>query len=1181
MSDEFQSNAMLESPLDLEGVDAVPMPAPIAGAPMPVAPLDELDIAPVSAADMEAVVPVAAPVVAKPLSVAVPTPESVTPVVAPVTPVSEVVGASEDRGSTPEMVVTATADPTIVSIAEIQSSKPAFASKAMAGLSSVLSVFQGRAWLAGVLLAVVLSVFLFIPPISIAQRLSAGGAYATLDVSNPAVEHEDGITVSLEEDATTKMRVKLDSVPRADFVAQTADDDTLSAALAALPPHLEPKSPYYDLAIRGKVRGPATVDILIPNESEPWETLDLYTWDAETKKWRWIPSRLDRDAEVLVAEVASLPDSVMVMQSQLVEQKIATESDSLVLNGAEVVLTHVDVPGMLIGTLGGLTGDAARLPRAAQEGNLAVVPVVRNWVPGREANWALVSEMLGNAADHQKHVESLLGLTQSGGYPGLILDYRAVALDDREAYAAFVAVAAAAFHENGLWLGVVVDSPQLAADGSWDTGGYDWAVIGAAVDQVRVLMPLDPQAYTPGGAAQQLIAWAVTRVERYKLIPIFSTLSTDGTNVLTIDNVLAAVGNIASTTKITDSVEPGITLNFQLGTTVMIESDAGTGATRVVAGSDMYWLGSAQWLRARLDLVAQYHLGGAFLRNVLDEGNATNLIPAIADYQAQIKSPVYALPEVAWEVTSPDGKTTQVTTALTESQFSWTTPEVTGTYSIAARVAGLSKGALSVAVAAPRPVLTETLISESDEVDADGNKSISADPSDEIETTDDDPTEDPTEEAEVLKAAFVTDVTIPDYTQFEKGKAFVKTWRLQNAGNVAWPEDTVLVFAKGEQMGGASPVTVGEVAPGDSVDISVDLTAPDADGTFKATWFLQAGGKDIAGGGVFLVIKAGEEAAAPAPAPAPIAGGGLGGGFELGGHVRDMGLPYAEKMHYSGMNWAKVQVHYGADAAWMVNAAHAAGFKIQLSALGGAGMVVEEGFESKFAGWVAGLAAAGADAIEIWNEPNIDREWQIGHISPQAYTNLLCASYNAIKAANGGSAVISAAPAPTGWFGGCGPNGCDDQPWMEGLRNAGAANCMDYIGAHHNAGATAPSARSGHPAGGTHHSWYFLPQTELYYNIFGGARQLFYTEMGYASQEGVPTFSDQFAWARNINNAQQAAWLAEAVQLGINTGMVRCIIVWNIDFVRYGTDPQDGFAIIRPGGGCAACESLHNVLGNR
>ncbi|MBN1180560.1 MAG: hypothetical protein JXD18_15230, partial [Anaerolineae bacterium] len=307
------------------------------------------------------------------------------------------------------------------------------------------------------------------------------------------------------------------------------------------------------------------------------------------------------------------------------------------------------------------------------------------------------------------------------------------------------------------------------------------------------------------------------------------------------------------------------------------------------------------------------------------------------------------------------------------------------------------------------------------------------------------------------------------------------------------------------------------------------------------------------------------------------------GSFELGGHVRDTGMPYADLMHYAGMSWVKTQVHYGQDVSSLVAAAHARGFKIQLSALGSPGMVTQPGFEQNFAAWVAQMAATGADAIEVWNEPNIGREWQEGYISPQAYTNLLCASYSAIKAANSGTAVISAAPAPTGWFGGCGPNGCDDQPFLEGVAAAGGAACMDYIGAHHNAGATSPSASSGHPAdgGGGHHSWYFLPQTRLYYNIFGGSRQLFYTEMGYASQEGLPTFSDAFAWARGINNSMQSNWLAEAVSLSVNTGMVRCIIVWNIDYVRYGDDPQDGYAIVRSGNACPACDTLHAVLGTR
>jgi len=378
-------------------------------------------------------------------------------------------------------------------------------------------------------------------------------------------------------------------------------------------------------------------------------------------------------------------------------------------------------------------------------------------------------------------------------------------------------------------------------------------------------------------------------------------------------------------------------------------------------------------------------------------------------------------------------------------------------------------------------------------------------------------------------------------------------------------------------MGAPESVAVGALDPGAEVEISVDMEAPADAGRYTGVWRMNTA-EGFFGGNLTVVIQAGDVADLPPAAPvAPISSGS----FELGGHIRDGGYPYGERMHYAGMTWSKVQVHYNQDASGLIAAAHANGFKIQLSALGTPDMVVQPGFEQNFASWVASLAAAGADAIEVWNEPNIDREWQIGHISPQAYTNLLCASYNAIKAANAGTAVISAAPAPTGFFGGCSVNGCDDAPWMAGLRDAGAAGCMDYIGAHHNSGATSPSARSGHPAGGTHHSWYFLPQTELYYNTFGGARKLFYTEMGYASQEGVPPFSDAFGWARGINNAQQAAWLAEAVQLSVNTGMVRCIIVWNIDFGRYGYDPQDGYAIIRPGGGCPACETLHNVLGAR
>lgn len=1060
-----------------------------------------------------------------------------------------------------------TADSRFVSISEMEDDKPSVMDRIGAVLAGGGALLKGRGWIAGVVVGLLLIALLFLPPISLAQRMMGSGGYEALSAENPSLTHPDGLTVHLLNGAEQTLQLKLSSIPRAEFVADAeGSSEMVQAAVAAVPAHLSPRSPFYLIETRSKEPGPAKLDVVIPNESEPWETLDLYTWNGEG--WQWLPTRLDRDQEALVSEVAVTPSSVMVMQSGNVQQRIVAVVEQFPLGDIAPVLTGAEVPGMLIGTVGGLTGDATKLPLAGSGGDVAVAPVVRNWVPGRQANWALVSDMLNMEADRQAHVENLVGLAQSGGYPGVVIDYQDVPAEDRGAYANFVTELSAALHAEGLWLAVVVDAPRQSAEGAWATGGYDWVRLGAAVDQLRVVMPLDPTMYAPGGEVERLLTWATSQVQRYKLMPIYSTLSTDGQQAVTFDAVLAPLGDLRVMETITESVAPGAVLNFQLGeATAKVETSSTTNATQIAVGEQSMWLGTPEWLRARMDLAARYHLGGVVLRDLQAEGNVANLVAAVADYRAQAASPSsssFVAPEVVWEITNPQGEAVETKTPLAQPQLSWTAPDITGTYQVQARVAGMAKGSMSFEVAS-REVVTDTEeLAEDDETAAEADA--------------------PEGEADAgapLRATFVTDVTVPDNTQFEKGEAFDKTWRLRNSGDRAWPESTVLVFESGNQMTDVSEVAVGEVAPGAEKDITVALTAPDEDGTFRGVWRLQADGKSIEGGGVFVVIKAGEEAAAPPPAaPAPVADSG---GFELGGHVRDLGLPYADKMHYSGMNWVKVQTHYGADVGSIINTAHAKGFKIQFGAVGGPGMVVEPDFHAKYSAWVAQIAAAGADAIEIWNEPNIDREWQIGHISPQAYKELLCVSYNAIKAANPGTAVISAAPAPTGYFGGCGPNGCDDHPWLQALYNAGGASCMDYIGAHHNAGATAPSARSGHPAnpGDTHHSWFFLPQTELYYNIFRGTRKLFYTEMGYASQEGVPTFSDHFAWARGINNAQQAAWLAEAVQLSVNTGMVRGIIVWNIDFVRYGYDPQDGYAIIRPGGGCPACDALHNVLGSR
>ena len=89
------------------------------------------------------------------------------------------------------------------------------------------------------------------------------------------------------------------------------------------------------------------------------------------------------------------------------------------------------------------------------------------------------------------------------------------------------------------------------------------------------------------------------------------------------------------------------------------------------------------------------------------------------------------------------------------------------------------------------------------------------------------------------RVEFVADLTVPDGTAFAPNATFVKTWRLKNAGTTTWTNSYTMVFSSGEQMGApASVVLPGTVAPGQTVDLSVNMVAPSKDGTYTANFLL-------------------------------------------------------------------------------------------------------------------------------------------------------------------------------------------------------------------------------------------------------------------------------------------------------------------------------------------------------
>jgi hypothetical protein len=89
-------------------------------------------------------------------------------------------------------------------------------------------------------------------------------------------------------------------------------------------------------------------------------------------------------------------------------------------------------------------------------------------------------------------------------------------------------------------------------------------------------------------------------------------------------------------------------------------------------------------------------------------------------------------------------------------------------------------------------------------------------------------------------AQFIADVTIPDGSTIAPGSTFVKTWRLKNVGSCTWTTSYSAVFTGGDQMGAPATINMpSNVAPGATVDISVNLTAPTVNGHFRGNWKLR------------------------------------------------------------------------------------------------------------------------------------------------------------------------------------------------------------------------------------------------------------------------------------------------------------------------------------------------------
>lgn len=112
---------------------------------------------------------------------------------------------------------------------------------------------------------------------------------------------------------------------------------------------------------------------------------------------------------------------------------------------------------------------------------------------------------------------------------------------------------------------------------------------------------------------------------------------------------------------------------------------------------------------------------------------------------------------------------------------------------------------------------------------------------------------------------FVSDVTVPDNTEMTSGQSFTKTWRVRNSGSCAWQPGFEFAYTGGEALGGSSIELEEAVETGTEIDLSVEMTAPNAPGTFRSNWRMSTLSGTYFGDEVYVLIVVGESTATPEP----------------------------------------------------------------------------------------------------------------------------------------------------------------------------------------------------------------------------------------------------------------------------------------------------------------------------
>jgi len=365
------------------------------------------------------------------------------------------------------------------------------------------------AWLITfILIPALLIAVLLLPPINLLQRLQAF-AYTRINPIGGVIADPDGTMVNFPgEGIRSSFFANLESVPRENFIGGQVSRLYFNAS-SAIPAHLQTRSPFYQVDVRGTAPDQTILNIPIPNDSMPYETLGIYTWTGE--RWQYLPSAVLLQDDLLESQLDYVPANFMVMQTTAGVPSVTVDLGADGTLPPDAFVAHDAKAGLYLGDNGLLRGNAP-----ANSGS--TLPIIRNW-ENDVVRTDLINNLLLDREQQNIQIESVEQTVVANGYVGAVIDYRGVdaAPSARADFVFLITQIADRLHAVGKTLAVRVEPPRRLSEENWDTISYDWRALGQVVDKLIIPMPADPTAYQPNGEAEALLRWSTGEVENRKL----------------------------------------------------------------------------------------------------------------------------------------------------------------------------------------------------------------------------------------------------------------------------------------------------------------------------------------------------------------------------------------------------------------------------------------------------------------------------------------------------------------------------------------------------------------------------------------------------------------------------------------------------------------------------------------